>query len=273
MEESSVRVRRSMPTELSRQGSFVDPKSNARSSFRGWHWQREAHHSLVSVPSQPEICPHGPPPPPDLIGWERAWEERPSLGFRQAWIPENEAHFLPGRVQTGWSDQGWHVLAVLQDHDIFNHARTLREPSWETGDVFEIFLRPEGQESYYEIHITPENFGIRLRFPSGAFFHFMSKAYPPGHPWPHDHFHNPPGLETRALVQHDRKRWLAGATLPFASVLENGDTTPTRPWRVSFCRYDCTRGRNDAVLSSTSPLPIKKFHPQEHWGSLRFNRP
>jgi len=180
---------------------------------------------------------------------------------------------MPGRVQTGWSEQGWHVLAILEDLDIFNSARSHREPSWETGDVFECFLRPEGQDSYYEIHITPENWGIRLRIPSGAFFRFMSDTYPPGHPWPHDHFHAPPGLETRTLIQPERGRWLAGAALPFLSVLENGDHAPIRPWRISFCRYDCTRGRDLPVLSSTSPLPVKKFHPQEHWSTLHFTAP
>lgn len=219
-------------------------------------------------------CSHREPPPADLTAWESAWHDLPGLELTQAWQEKPEPGFLPGLIKTAWSPQGWHVLAVLQDRDIANTTRNHRDPSWETGDVLEVFLRPEGQDSYYEIHLTPENFGIRLRLPGGDFQRHMNRLYTPRFDWVFDHLHTPEGLTTITRVEPERGRWLAGMTLPFTPVLENGDSsTPVHPWLVSFCRYDTTRGNPNPVLSSTSRLQILKFHEQSQWSLLQFAPP
>jgi len=225
------------------------------------------------VNTDPLLCPYGDAPPADLLAWEEAWEGRPALEYSQSWLPSPMPEFLPGRVQTGWSDQGWHVLAILQDKDIFNTARSPSEASWESGDVFEIFLRPGGQDSYFEIHLTPENSGVRFRFPSTEFYWKMNGIHRPKTSWAFEHSYTPAHLSTSTLVQADRGRWLAGATLPFSDFLENGETVPEQPWRVSFCRYDYTRGRQKPVCSSTSKQAKAAFHRQTHWSPLTFARP
>ncbi|MDX6765525.1 MAG: hypothetical protein SFU85_01920 [Candidatus Methylacidiphilales bacterium] len=218
----------------------------------------------------PHSCPYGPPPPDDLVAWEAAWQNHPTIGLGQPWRPAPETDFLAGQVTLGWSDQAWHVLAVLPDRDIHNSARGTQEPCWQTGDVFEIFFRPEGQESYFEIHLTPENHGCRLRFPGTAFRDQLLASKPERTDWFLDYAFSPEGLVTHTRVQREKNRWLAGATLPFAAFLENGDIRPVRPWKTAFCRYDYTRGRDLPILSSTAGLPRPAFHASEHWPIMDF---
>jgi hypothetical protein len=40
-------------------------------------------------------------------------------------------------------------------------------------------------------------------------------------------------------------------------------------WRMSFSRYDYTRGSSAPVISSTSPHAAPSFHRQHEWGRLR----
>jgi hypothetical protein len=41
-------------------------------------------------------------------------------------------------------------------------------------------------------------------------------------------------------------------------------------WRFSFSRYDYIRGRQEPILSSTSPHAWPDFHQREEWGTLIF---
>ena len=84
--------------------------------------------------------------------------------LQQAWLPQPEPDLLPARVRAGWSRDALLVEAELGDRDIFNPITEFNQTAFNSGDVFEIFLRPENQQPYFEFHITPSNQLLQLRF-------------------------------------------------------------------------------------------------------------
>jgi len=199
------------------------------------------------------------------------WPDGPSAVLGQAWLPVPEPAFRAAQVWAGWTPDTLHLRAVLEDDDIANSARGERQATWETGDVFEIFLRPQGQDAYFEFHITPENETLRVRFPSAAYFDAMALAYPRNPSWVFDLSLSPSAFQSATLIDPAARRWTAAAAIPFATVLENGESCPARPWLASFCRYDTTRGRPGAVLSSSSAYESgPRFHQQSAWNELNF---
>ena len=185
---------------------------------------------------------------------------------RQAWRSEPDPDFLPMRVKTGWTREALYVYAELEDADIFNHEQRFNAPSFQTGDVFEMFLRPCSQESYVEIHVTPENQKFQLRIPSASEF-----AEPRAQPGiPPEWFVAEPVIESRVRINAPAERWEVAVEIPFAMVCEVFLPRSGDRWLFSFSRYDYTRGRDKPVLSSTSPHAVLNFHRQDEWGELRF---
>jgi hypothetical protein len=60
-----------------------------------------------------------------------------------------------GTVRFAWNGRDLLGEAVLPELDILNPATTFNEEACLVGDVFEVFLKPEGQEAYYEL-VGPE---------------------------------------------------------------------------------------------------------------------
>ncbi|MEI6168276.1 MAG: hypothetical protein WCS52_13915 [bacterium] len=204
----------------------------------------------------------------DLESWERigqVFANVPGVESQQAWRAEPAPEFRSMRVKTGWTRDALYIYAELEDADIFNPEKQFNAPSFLSGDVFEIFLRPCDQESYVELHVTPENQKLQLRIPSASVF--VEPRAKPG--IPPEWFINRV-IESRVRVNPDAQRWEVVAEIPFAMVCEVFLPKPSDRWLFSFSRYDYTRGREKPVLSSTSPHAVLNFHRQEEWGELRF---
>ena len=191
--------------------------------------------------------------------------DAPAVVSRQAWRAEPESGFRPMHVKAGWTRDALYVYAELEDADIFNPEKQFNAPSFQSGDVFEIFLRPSDQESYVEVHVSPENQKLQLRSPSAR--EFAEPRAKPGIPpeWFIDRV-----IESRLRVNPIAQRWEVAVELPFDLVCEVFLPRPGDRWLFSFSRYDYTRGRDKPVLSSTSPHTVVNFHRQEEWGELQF---
>ncbi len=195
----------------------------------------------------------------------RAFDGCEGCGFQQAWLPRRDRRLRPTLVRVGWDGKSLLVLADLADDDPFNPVKAYNEFSYEHGDVFEVFLRPETQDAYFEFHITPANQNLQLRFPcAGALKEVRKKGIPPA--WKLD----PPLMQSRTRVLAEQKRWLALARIPVRLIGEQGPTRPGARWLFSFSRYDYTRGVANPVLSSSSPHAVCSYHRQKEWGTLVF---
>jgi hypothetical protein len=76
-------------------------------------------------------------------------------------------------------------------------------------------------------------------------------------------------LVSQTEVQHQNHFWRVLAKIP-ACVARSKSIQAGDVWTFSFSRYDCTRGKNEPVLSSCSPHSQPRFHRQQEWGKLFF---
>src|SRR4051794_21611349 len=109
-----------------------------------------------------------PFPAVEMRDWSavrKRFRARAPLPFKQAWRPNPEPLFVPGKVRCGVVGMSLAVLAEFRDHDVFNPVTHFNVPAFPHGDVFEIFLQPVGQDAYYEFHVTPGGTLLQLRWP------------------------------------------------------------------------------------------------------------
>ena len=197
----------------------------------------------------------------DLASVRAAFRDATPIPLRQAWLKTPEQDFAPGSVRTGWREDSLFVLADLYDVDVFTRAEQHNERFWQLGDTFEIFLQPAPGRPYVELHVAPTNLRLQLRFakPPSA-----SDADPFGIALIHDQVY-----DSRTWVTAAEHGWRAFARIRAAVVGHSGPQA-SAAWRVSFGRYDATRGRQEPVISSTSPHTVPAFHRPHEWSDLRF---
>lgn len=206
-------------------------------------------------------CP--PLPSPNPPGWadaDRLFAGSPVLEMRQSWKPQPDAQFLPAHVRVASAPDGLWIYAVLEDAAIFNPETQPNAFFFSLGDAFEIFLRPEHQEAYFEFHVGPANQRLQLRFPSQEAFQNQKPGDTDSWKLTAPHF--------QSEVQVEDGQWKVLAFVPFAGVVEDGDFS--QDWMVSFSRYDYTPGERQPVLSSTSSHAALSFHRQHEWARVRF---
>jgi hypothetical protein len=185
--------------------------------------------------------------------------------MRQAWLAEPEVDFAPATVRVGWRGGSLLVFAELEDADIFTHATAPNQRMWELGDVLEMFLSPENAAHYVELHVTPNNFRLQLRLPDTPTLR-QAQAENCFH-----HLLLPDGVfRSRVWTQPENKMWFVYAEIPAAIVGGAEKPLAGMKWRASFSRYDCVRGRQEPIYSSTSPHAKLDYHRREEWGALIF---
>ena len=72
----------------------------------------------------------------------------------------------PGYVKMLHDRNYLYISAVMQDDDIIAYGKRDQQIHCTEGDVFEIFLKPENANHYWEIHITPAGHCAVLFYPS-----------------------------------------------------------------------------------------------------------
>jgi hypothetical protein len=167
----------------------------------------------------------------------------------QFWNEVQEPELKPTKAWATFSENTLHVTAELDDDDVFNTATAHNQRTWETGDVFEIFIRRDDSENYTEVHVTPENVKLHLKFDdfthTGRIEGDISRvAADPD--------------EIIASAERTLTGWRVSASVPLSA--GPGDLI-----RVSFCRYDASRNQPYPVLSSSSPHPELSFHRPLEW--------
>ena len=191
-----------------------------------------------------------------------AFEQVEAWPLLQGWREETEPGFRPANVKLAWDGEGLLVLAILKDDDIFNPVHTFNQACYDCGDVFELFLRPENQEAYYEFHVNPNNAQFQLRIPSAKAFASVSAVDL------EDWLQSPALFESRVEVDAAAQTWRVFARIPLAALSEEAPVQPGQRWGCSFSRYDYSREDNAPVLSSTSAHRKISFHRQAEWRTL-----
>ena len=182
--------------------------------------------------------------------------------FLQGWRREGlEPRFQPAWARLRWNERGLLFDIVLTGAGPRNAARQLNERTWELGDIAEIFVQQEGSDEYLEIHVTPENQRLQLRWTVAGFAAFrrdqtLFSRYTVG---------DPSWVESASVVR-DRD-WSVSAFLP-AAILALGPAGlgPAARLRGTVCRYDCTAG--EVIHSATARLTEASYHRRADWDSI-----
>jgi hypothetical protein len=189
--------------------------------------------------------------------------------LRQTWRDLPEAGLRPGVVKVGRQGKFLWILAEFEDEDIYNLADGPNQETWTLGDVFEIFVRPQDQESYFEFHFTPDNYVLALRFPSQRSLQLLSEDHETGsglQPFFYDHA----AIQSWTRVESDKDRWSILVALDCDLLSEAKTSQRGDVWLYSFSRYDYTRGARQPILSSSSAHQEPNYHLLGDWGQLYF---
>ena len=211
-------------------------------------------------------CPLSEFEPDNWKSVDEAFSRAPSCALQQAWRAAPEAGFEPARVRVGWRPDALWVDVHLTDKDIFNGAAHLNDETYNLGDIFEIFVRPIAQETYYEFHVTPNNQQMQLRWPTETSIAQFTGSHQSLTPFFVGDF-----LQSYTDVQAKNNFWRVLARVP-ATVASTSSIRDGDQWMFSFSRYDCTRGVIEPTHSSTSPHALVNFHRQCEWGRLTFQQ-
>ena len=180
----------------------------------------------------------------------------PSNGFTwhfgQPWLSQTEPAFAPGRVAFDLSGNELLIRAELNDAHVMRDVFPFNFPAFIQCDTFEIFLGPADEKAYYELHMTPSNSVLQLRFDGVEEAKTLEELTVAEPLFTSETVITPEGWSVSARIPLDG---LFPASLP--------------EWLLSFGRYDYTSGRPNPVISSTSPHAVCNFHRREEWRRVR----
>lgn len=187
------------------------------------------------------------------------------MPLRQAWRTGGpEEGFRPAWARIRWTEKGLLCETIFSGGGARNAARTLNERTWELGDVAELFVLEPGGARYLEVHVTPENVRLQLRFPVGAIARVRA-----GEETLESYLVDDPGwVSSRSVV--GPSAWSTAIFVP-AAAFNLVQLESRIAFRAAVCRYDCAS--ESAVLSSTAPLTQRSFHAPHEWQHLHLASP
>lgn len=164
-------------------------------------------------------------------------------------------------VRVLWDTAGLWILAELQDVDIHNTAKKTNDPTWQMGDVFEIFLVTPGSERYLEFHVTPGNVHLQIVWPN---FQTITELRAKGLR-AFDYMLEEPLLSSWVDVKQQNNQWTILAKVNANAITDNGPLKAGMVLKTSFSRYDRFQDSDQIIFSSTSPHKKINYHIQSDW--------
>lgn len=172
------------------------------------------------------------------------------LPLLQSWLPAPEPVFFPGVARFSWADGVLRLEARFTGHTPTSRATVHGQRLWELGDVVELFVQREGEPGYREYQVAPNGFTLALHYPDISCVATVRS----GERRMEEFLVNE--VPTVQITMTD-EGWEVLMSIPLKA-------SPGEKFRVSCCRYDEGEGRK-AVISSTSPHPVRDFHRPQDW--------
>ena len=219
----------------------------------------------------------------DGIHNEKGWSETPEYQLTTARSRMKELHpdlrekygrnpASPGTVRLLFDRQYLYVGAVLTDDDIISLGTRDQQVHCGEGDVFEIFLKPENANYYWELHITPAGYCAVIFYPSRG-YHFLSKiVMPEVRPLKKIKYKSVISGTLNRSGDFDRL-WSLEAAIPLDELAAKGIPFDSdHPWRILIGRYNYSCHQKICELSSFPQLNRFNFHAHEEYGTIRLVR-
>ncbi len=199
---------------------------------------------------------------------EKAWSKAEKLSFQAldgSFCTEN------GTAQIIWDDKYIYVGAKLYDSDIVQEGNKDWEHLYQTGDLLEVFLKPNGKLNYWEIYSTPNNKKTAFFFPSKGRLGLPSGVA-----------YRMPGLIVASTYNgtlnnlNDRdKYWTTELAIPRKALEKhNGQILPRKEWLFLVSRYNYSvyfDTRQELSLTG-KPAGGGGYHNFKSWRSIKFVR-
>jgi len=174
-----------------------------------------------------------------------------------------------GTVQLAWDDNYLYVGVKFHDSDIVQESDENQQHHYTSGDLLEIFLKPENSSWYWEIYGTPNEKKTAFWFPGRGRLGLKS-GFDPGMPL--EDIRIATRLEGTLNNWRDRDGfWTAEMAIPVQSLTAHGDAFgPGSKWRILVARYNFSRYLPWKELSMVPRLSTTNFHLLEEFGVLEF---
>ncbi len=176
----------------------------------------------------------------------------------------------PGTVRFAWDDQYLYAAFEFTDRDVVQEADADQGHHYRTGDVAELFLKPEGASHYWELYATPTGRKTAAFFPGRGRLGLASA------------FEHESDLKVAASVDgtagdwsDQDTGWTAEMAVPRSELADAGiPLGPDQAWIVLAARYNygVHLPTSGAELSSYPELSRTSFHLHEEYATLRLIR-
>lgn len=177
----------------------------------------------------------------------------------------------PGQVQLAWNDKYLYIGVKFVDSDIVQESEADQQHHYSSGDVVEIFLKPEKSTWYWEIYGTPNAKKTVFWFP-GRGRTGLKSCFEPDM--------NLDDILVAAQVKgtlndwKDRDEyWTLEMALPVSGLTAHGDAFgPGSEWRILIARYNYSRYLSQKELSMIPQLSVTNYHLLEEYGIIKFEK-
>lgn len=194
------------------------------------------------------------------------WKSAPSypLAFSQTTATTQSGPQDTGSVQFAWDEEFFYAAFSFRDEDVVQESDKDQEHLYLTGDLAELFLKPEDGTWYWELYAAPNGAKTAFFFPGRG-----RLGLPSG-------FKYQSGLRTSATFDgtlndwKDRDTgWTAEMAIPRKELAQAGiPLDPAHPWRIFVGRYNYSRYLPFKELSMMPSLSVENYHLYEEWAHL-----
>lgn len=201
------------------------------------------------------------------------WKEAPVYELSLSKDEEGKGKNLQekGYVQIAWDENYLYIGVKFYDSDIVQESDKNQEHHYRTGDLVEIFLKPENSTWYWEIYGTPSEKKTVFWFPGRGRLGLPSCFEPEI---------NLNEISVSAEIKWSLNNWkdrddywTLEMGIPVEELTKYGDKFgPGSQWRVLIARYNYSRYLPYKELSMFPQLSITNYHLLEEYGWLIFEK-
>ncbi|MCM8829613.1 MAG: carbohydrate-binding family 9-like protein [Candidatus Omnitrophica bacterium] len=172
-----------------------------------------------------------------------------------------------GEVRAAWDKNYLYIGIKFYDSDIVQEETEDQKHFYRTGDLVEIFLKPEESTWYWEIYGTPNSKKTVFWFPGRGRIGLPSGFEPEV-----ELKDMLIGVQIKGTLNKWEDRddyWTLEIAIPTRELTRYGDTFgPGSEWRVLIARYNYSRYLSWKELSMYPKISLTNYHLIEEYGKL-----
>ena len=174
-----------------------------------------------------------------------------------------------GEVKLLWNDEYLYVAARFEDSDVVADGKEDQTLHCNTGDLIEVFLKPETDTYYWEIYGTPNEKKTCIFYP-GRGRHFL----------PSDFDASPSDIIVKTSIdgtfnnwKDKDKSWTVELAIPIKKLTEYGAKfDDSAKWTILVSRYNYSRYLTWKELSAFPLLSNANYHLNEEYARLNLQK-